>query len=170
MVTRAATPTLSLPRTRLISPMPHRIVQMSFRCLSMKACCRFPVTSRTHSTLSCSSIGRDVGIHGRRSRDAEPGSLARYTNAVSFNQLCAATVAARAGPAIDSPAAATIGAGHFLDAPQKAGADADRTVARGHDAMGASLQIFAAGSRRAIPFSGYTPSLKWLEARHGDPY
>ena len=82
-----------------------------------------------------------------------------------FNQLRAATVAGRAGAAIDSPAAAALDAGQFFDSPQKTGADADRTVARGHNAMGASLEIFAASGRRAIPFSGYTPFAKWFEAR-----
>ena len=54
-----------------------------------------------------------------------------------FHRLRAAAEADRAGAAIDSTAAAAVGAGPFLDTPQKAGAGADRTVTRGHDAMGA---------------------------------
>lgn len=127
---------------------------------------RFP---RRRSTLTCSSIGMAVGARGR-SGDAEPGSLASGANAMFLHQLRAPTVAAWAGAAIDSSAAAAIGAGRFLNAPQKAGADADRTVTRGHNAMRALLEVFADNRRRTIPFSGARRSLNWFGPRHCDTY
>jgi hypothetical protein len=69
-----------------------------------------------------------------------------------FNQLCAATVAAGAGTAIEAATATAIGAGQFLDAPQKAGADADRTVTFGHDAKGPYLKSSLRTADGLYPF------------------
>ena len=148
---------MEIPATAANMTRATSIVRTSFRCLSMKACCRFPVSSTRRSMLTCSSSGRPVSVCGRRSGDPTTGSLACSANAVFFNQLRAATVAAGARAAIESAAAATFGAGIFFDAPQKAGARADGTVISGHDAMGTAPEVSAADSRRAIPFSGYTP-------------
>ena len=107
--------------------------------------------------LTYSSSGRPVNVCGRRNGDPTPGSLACFANAVFFNQLRAATVAAGARAAIESAAAAAFGAGIFFDAPQKASAGTDRTEISGHNAMGTVPEVSAVARRRAIPFSGYTP-------------
>jgi hypothetical protein len=125
--------------------------------------------------LTCSSSGRPVSVCGRRSGDPTPGSVACCANAVFFNQLRPATVAAGARAAIESAAAAAFGAGIFFDSPQKAGAGADRTVISGHDAMGTVPEVSAVARRRAIPFSGYTPfagvardTTRWHSQRRED--